>query len=78
MQRYWHPLGEILSGCQVFNQPLDLAFGFHSVRTDLRGELTKPGKSPASHQPPLVPRRQNSDRRVAGAVLQTPTQLVSH
>lgn len=36
-----HPLGEILSGCLAFIRPLDLAFGFHSLRIDLRGQLTR-------------------------------------
>lgn len=53
-------LGDTLSG---FLQPLDLAVALHIPRVDLRGEVTKPGKSPASHHPPLVADRTAPDGR---------------
>lgn len=55
-----HPLGEILSGCLAFTRPLDLAFGFHSLRIDLRGQLTgeKPSKSPPTPGTPETGQRQ--------------------
>lgn len=54
------------SGLTGFARLLDVAFGFQSPGTDLRGELAKPGKRPAGPHAPLVPRGAGSHGRTAG------------